>query len=78
MRPYRIVVVPPAFNNDLCLLQGENVFAVELLITQFADEAFAIAVLPSAFWLDVGPLGASSRDPIAQGLGDKLGSNVLP
>lgn len=38
MRPDRVVVPAPAFDNDLCLAQGVEDFAVEQFIAQPPDD----------------------------------------
>ena len=46
-----VVVLAPALDDDLCLLQAEEDLAVEKLVPELAIEAFAVAVLPGAAWL---------------------------
>ena len=72
MWTYRVVVAPPVFDHDLCLLQCVEDFAVEQFIAQLAVEALAVAVLPWAAWFDVGGLSPDGSDPVAKGLGHKL------
>jgi hypothetical protein len=40
---HRVVVAPPVFDRDLCLLQCVEDFAVELLIAQLAIKALVVA-----------------------------------
>jgi hypothetical protein len=77
MRTHRVVVTPPVFDHDLCLLQCVEDFTVEQFITQFAVEALAIAVLPRTARLDVSGLGSDRGDPFAKSNGNKLRAIVL-
>jgi hypothetical protein len=43
-----VVVIAPLLNNDLGFLQAVEDFVVEVLVTPFAIEGLAIAVLPRA------------------------------
>ena len=43
---FGIVVFPPAFDDDLCLAQRVEDFAVEQLISEAGIEALTIAVFP--------------------------------
>jgi hypothetical protein len=56
--PDRIVVPPPALDDDLCLLQRVEDLAIQKFIPQLRVEALAIAILPGAAGHDVGGLGA--------------------
>jgi hypothetical protein len=46
MRPDRVVVASPFFDNDPSLLQGVEDLAIEQLVAELRIEALAIAVLP--------------------------------
>jgi len=70
--PDRIVVMPPALDDDLCLVQRVEDLAIQQLISQLRVEALAIAVLPRTAGHDVGRLRAHGGEPVAQVLGDKL------
>ena len=48
MRPGGVVVLPPRFDQDLCLAQIEEDFPRQQLVAQLAVEAFAVAVFPWA------------------------------
>ena len=78
MRPDRVVVAPPALDDDLGLAESVEDFAVEQLVAQASVEALDVAVLPGAASLDVGGLGTDNRDPILHRLGDELRSVVGP
>src|SRR5438034_236915 len=80
MRTHLVVVLPPVFDHSLGLLQCVKDFTVEQFIAQLAIEAFAIAILPRASWLDVSGLGSDGSNPLSKSDGDKLraviGTNV--
>src|SRR5262249_28390532 len=69
-------MTPPAFDDDLCLAQSEEDFAVEQFVAQAGVEALDVAVLPRAPSVDVSGLGTDRRDPAVHGLGDELRSVV--
>ena len=46
MRPDRVVVVAPLFDEHFDLLQSAEDFFVEQLVSEFAVETFVVAVLP--------------------------------
>src|SRR5262249_35224122 len=71
MGPDRIVMAPPAFDDDLSFVEGVEDLAIEQLIAQARVEALDVAVLPRTAPLDVGSLGADSGDPSLDGLGDE-------
>jgi signal transduction histidine kinase len=62
MRPDRIVMAPPAFDDDLSFSEGVEDLAVEQLIAKAGVEALDVAVLPRTAPLDIGSLGADSGD----------------
>ena len=80
VRAFGIVMLPPLFDQDLCLPQAVEDFSVEQFIPHSRVEAFAISVLPRRSWLDVGRLCADGRNPVPDGLGYELraivGANV--
>src|SRR6476660_8948546 len=76
MRPDRIVMAPPAFDDDLSFSEGVEDLAIEQLIAEAGVEALDVAVLPRTALLDVSGLGADSCDPFLHGLGDELRSVV--
>jgi hypothetical protein len=71
-----VVVLSPAFNEHLCLLQCVEDLAIEQLISELAVEAFIVAVLPGAAWLDVESLDADPAEPSPNRLGGELGPVV--
>ena len=78
MRPDRIVMAPPAFDDDLSFSEGVEDLAIEQLIAKAGIEALDVAVLPRTASLDVSGLGADSCDPLLHGLGEELRSVVGP
>ncbi len=78
MRPDRIVMAPPAFDDDLSFSEGVEDLAIEQLIAKAGVEALDVAVLPRTAPLDIGSLGADSGDPSLDSLGDELRSVVGP
>ncbi len=72
VRPDRVVMPPPTFDDDLGFLQRVEGLAVEKLVSQLRVEALAIAILPRAAWLDISGPGAYSCNPLLQSLGDEL------
>ena len=72
MRPDGVVVPPPALDQHLCLAQRVEDFAVQPLITQLADEAFVLAILPGANRLDEEGLHPDLAQPTAYSLGREL------
>src|SRR5258708_13230995 len=74
----RVVVASPTLDDDLGLAQSVENLAVEQFIAKAGIEALDVAVLPGAAPLDVGGLGADSRDPFLHRLGDELRSVVGP
>src|SRR5215470_6617788 len=78
MRPDRIVMAPPAFDDDLSFSEGVEDLAIEQLIAQAGVEALDVAILPRTAALDIGSLGADSGDPSLDSLGDELRSVIGP
>jgi hypothetical protein len=78
MRPDRIVMTPPAFDDDLSFSEGVEDLAIEQLIAQAGVEALDVAILPRTAALDIGSLGADSGDPSLDSLGDELRSVIGP
>ena len=54
MRPDRVVVPPPAINDDLCLLQRIEDLAIQKLISKLRVETLTIAILLGAAGHGVG------------------------
>src|ERR1700757_2512991 len=69
MRPDRIVMAPPAFDDDLSFSEGVEDLAIEQLIAKAGVEALDVAVLPKTAPLDIGSLGGDSGDPSLDSLG---------
>ncbi len=59
-----VVVNPPAFRQDLHLLQRVENLSVQQLVPQLRVERFAVAVLPPTAGLDVERLGAGIGQPL--------------
>src|SRR5262249_26380530 len=78
MGPDRIVMAPPAFDDDLSFVEGVEDLAIEQLIAKAGVEALDVAVLPRTAPLDIGSLGADRGDPSLDGLGDELRSIIRP
>src|SRR5215470_9451122 len=78
MRPDRIVMTPPAFDDDLSFSVGVEDLAIEQLIAKSAVEAFDVAILPRTAGLDIGSLGADGGDTSLDSLGAELRSVVGP
>src|SRR5262252_4401488 len=76
MRPDRIVMTPPAFDDDLSFSEGVEDLAIEQLIAKAGVEALDVAILPRTAGLDIGSLGADGGDPSLDSLGDELRSVV--
>jgi hypothetical protein len=74
MRPDRIVMPPPAFDDDLGFAQRVEDLAVEQLVAQARVKTFDEAVFPGAAGGDVGGLCTDSADPFLHRLGDELGA----
>jgi hypothetical protein len=81
MRANRIVVTPPALNDNLRFAHGVEDLAIEQLVAQARVEALDKAVLPRTARRDVSGLRPDSGDPFLHRLGDELraviGTNVL-
>jgi hypothetical protein len=78
VQPDRVVVAPPALDDDSGLSERVEDFAVEQLIAKSRVEALDVAVLPRTAPLDVSGLGAGNRDPFLHGLSHELRSVVGP
>ena len=76
MRPDLVIMLPPAFDDDPCFRQRVENFAVEQFVAKLRVEAFAIAILPGASWLDVSGLRSHRGDPILHGGRYKFGSII--
>jgi len=76
MWPDRVVVAPPALDDDLGFSQRVEDLAVEQLVAQARVEAFDVTILPRAARCDVGGLCTDRGDPLLHGFGYKLRSIV--
>ena len=74
MRPDRVVVLAPLFDDDLRFLEAIKDFAVQKLVAQLAIEALAISVLPWTSWFDVERFRADASEPIANRMPGELAS----
>ena len=78
MRSDRVVVNPPAFGQDLYLLQRVKDLSVQELISELRIEALAVAVLPGTSGFDIKRLCTSIRQPFSQVFRDELRAIVRP
>src|SRR3982074_2293544 len=72
MRPHRVVVTTPAFNDDLRLPQRVEDLAIEQLVAQPGIKTLDEPVLPRTARRDVGGLCADGADPLLHRLGNEL------
>ena len=72
MRPFGVVVDTPAFRQHPHLFEGIEDFTFQELVTHFAVERFAVAVLPGRAGFDVKGSSTGLRQPFAQLFGDEL------
>jgi hypothetical protein len=78
MWSFRVVVLPPLFNQDLRFPQAVEDFPVQQFIPEAGVEALTVSVLPRRTGLDVGRLGADCRNPVPNSLSYKLWAVVRP
>src|SRR5215208_96417 len=71
-----VVVIAPAFDDDLGLLQAVEDFAIEALVPEFSVEGLAIAILPGRARLDVKALRSQAGQPLPEHLCDHLGAVI--
>ena len=76
MGPFVIVMMPPLLDNDLGLFLACEPFPAEAFVSEFAVEAFDIAVLPGRSRFDKGRTDAMACEPFDHRLGRKLRSVV--
>jgi len=76
--PDMVVVVAPSLDQNDGLLQVVEDLPVQELVTEFAIEGFAVAVLPGAARFDVGGLHPDMAQPLAQLPGHKLRPVIRP
>lgn len=72
MWPLRVVVFPPALDDDLGFSEGVEDLSVQQFVTEPSVEALNVAVFPRAAWLNEGGLGAKGFDPGSDILGNEL------
>lgn len=72
MRPDRVEVTPPAFDDDLSLAQRVEDFTIEQLIAQACVEALVVSILPWAARCGLGGFGANRCNPVLRRLGQEL------
>src|SRR5438045_3029096 len=72
MRPHRVVVTTPAFDDDLHLPQRVEDFAIEQLVAQPGIKTLDEPVLPWTARCDVGGLCSDGTDPLLHRLGNAL------
>ena len=81
MRPYRVVMVSPAFDEHLSLLQRVEDLSIEQLVSEFPIEWLVVSVLPWASGRDEQGFDADPSQPCSDGMRRKLraivGSDVV-
>ena len=68
----RVVITPPAFDNDPSLTKRVKDFAIEKLIAQSCIEALNEAILPRAAGRDISRLTPDSLNPLSNSDRDEL------
>ena len=76
VRPVRVVLDPPGFDNDLGFEERAELFDVEQFVAGTAVEALDPRVLPRRTGFDVADPDARQATPVAQRVGDELGPVV--
>ena len=71
-----VVMVPPLFDDDLCLLQGVEDLPIQQFVPEAGIEGLAVSVLPGAARLDVSCFYTHHLDPVPDSLGHELRSIV--
>ena len=72
MRPHRIVVLTPLFDQRLRLFQRAEYLSIEQLVSEFAVEAFIVSILPGTARFDEECLHTDPLKPFAKDYCDKL------
>jgi len=72
MWPSGVVMNSPLLDQNPCLVQAVEQFAVQELISEFPVEALTVTVLPRAAGLDIRSPGADALPPVAPALGHEL------
>ena len=57
----------PCLNEDLCFSKRVEDLGIEQLVSELAVEAFIVAILPWASWLDEERFNANLRQPFPYG-----------
>ena len=78
MRPHRIVVTSPAFDQHLRLMQRRELLTRQQLVAQLGVEALTVTVLPRAARLDEECLDVDPAEPLAHVAGNELRPVVRP
>ena len=76
MRPDGVVLLTGSFDHHLGLSQGVEYLSVEQLISQFSVEAFVVAILPGATWLDIEGLHSQTAQPLTHGLSCEISTKL--
>ena len=72
MRTHFVVVLPPRFDDHLCLGARTKPFEAQALVAKLAIEAFRDAILPRLAGLDQRRANALCNDPGQQRLGHEF------
>jgi len=73
-----IILLAPPFYEHLRLFEGVEDLPIEQFISEFAVEAFAVAVFPRASWFDVQSSYSCSFKPFTYSLSGKFRSVIRP
>lgn len=76
MRSDGVIVLTPASDQDLRLLQRVEDFPVEQFIAQLAVEVLAVVVLPKLSRFDIERLDADPAKPVSNGDSGKFDAIV--
>src|SRR5690606_22376675 len=69
---FRVVVLPPLLDQDLCLAEAVEDLPIQHFIAKAGVKALAITILPGRSGLDVSRFCPDGADPVPNGLGDEL------
>ena len=72
MRPERVILLPPPFDNHLRLLKRIENLPVEHFISQFSIERFIVSILPGATGFDKKRFDSNPFKPVSDCLGRKF------
>ena len=76
MRPDHIVLLPPHFDHNLCLLQRIEDLPCKQLISHLPVERLNVAVFPGTAWLDEQRFDFQPAQPGTNFLGSELGAII--